>query len=132
VFSPDENLRQHYQFSRWSEPFTQRLGVEAQLFFLKSGQFSSVNRATDLRAGSYLLRLDLLDAFHAAKEEPGDVVLDIQAAFQQAESDAPPMLKRFTVREPASEFSAKGAVDGFEAAFNTVMNEILKWMGEHC
>lgn len=128
VFSADELKRDYYKQARWSEPFPARLLTELLLFLESSGNFGSVGRIMESNRDGMVLSLEVLDGYHNSAFEPGEVILKVRAQLQLVGNPAQFETRTFEGRADATEYSARGAVEGYRMATRQVFTKIMQWI----
>ncbi len=118
AFSRDGLTRGFYQYARWAEPLPARLQIEIVRAISAAQLFKAVSEASGHTVGNYLLRLELLDAYYDAQEDPGQVRLVLNYELIDAASATIITAGNLEQTHPVEETNAKGAVASFEQAIS--------------
>jgi ABC-type uncharacterized transport system auxiliary subunit len=128
LFSRDGLSRGYYQLAKWSEPPGNRVQAELIQRLERSGNFLSVTRAGGLATSDLLLDLELLDAYHDISFEPGTVRVSLRVELISLREGK--VLRSVLLNESstATEYSAKGAVEGMQRAFSLMFERLETWL----
>ena len=129
IFSRSAGQRAYYQFSSWTEPPNRALAPLLAMRLEQSGAFRGVAETTSGVRGNLLLRTQLVEAFHDATSVPGNARVTIAAELSDPAGRRMLARRTFTASVPVRSHDAAGAVQGFNAAFGAILDEIVSWVG---
>lgn len=127
IFGRDALTRSKYQYSEWETPVPIKLQKLLANALQASNQFSTVVRNEVIGLPAWKLKLEITDFYHDAQNNPGDVVIRINASLinPKGTSIARPAL--FEARRPAFTFNAHGAVVSLNEATAQLIPQITAW-----
>lgn len=128
VYSREPGTRAYYQYNRWTEPLSQRIGALLIGWLEASGAFRTVASARSAVTGTLMLFVHIGDAYHDAAEPPGSVHLALTAELTDPARRA--LLGRETFRRAAaaSSHDAGGAVAAFGLAVGALLGDVVAWV----
>jgi cholesterol transport system auxiliary component len=127
VYSPAPGLRAHYQLNRWTEPPSRRIGTLLTERLRASGAFASVAAATGSLRGALVLDTQLDEMVHDAATLPGSVTLSFTATLSDPARRAVAGQRRFSASVPVATPDAAGAVRAFDAAVDSLLDDVVAW-----
>ena len=128
LFSKDRKTIGFYQYSSWAQSPAKRFADLLAKRFENSGTFSSVAKGSGLIDGDYVLSIEIRDFFHDAEKSPGVVVVKGKAELIELGTSTIKATHQFSREEAATSFDAKGAVDAFNTAAASIVEELLNWV----
>ncbi|MFZ5557540.1 MAG: ABC-type transport auxiliary lipoprotein family protein [Pseudomonadota bacterium] len=130
AFSRSEGTRGHYQFAFWTE----RPGRALQGLMLarleSAGLHRAVAPATSGVAGHLELQTELRAIYHDASAPPGFARVRLTASLVDRRQQRLLARRTFERTAAATDYSAAGAVDGFNAAVGGVLDDLVVWLRE--
>jgi len=118
-----------YAGGRWAAPLKSLLAASWS-FSLERAAIAGQVLSGTARGGHYpLLALQVREFFAAAEAQPAEIRLSLVAAYQ-ADSDAAPEVRTFSVRRPADLDDIAALAAGFDAANQALVSEALHWLNE--
>jgi cholesterol transport system auxiliary component len=130
AFSRGEGTRGYYQFAFWTE----RPGRAFQRLLLErlesAGLYATVAPATSGVAGDLELHTELQSIFHDAAAPPGIARVRLTAALLDRRDRRLVTRRTFERSVPVAEYSAAGAVNGFNAAVGLLLDDLVAWLRE--
>ncbi len=129
IFSRVAGQRAYYQFSSWTEPPNRALSAPLAARLELAGAFRGVAETTSSVRGSVLLRSHLVEVYHDATSVPGSAKVTIAAELSDSAGRMLLARKTFVASVPVRSHDAAGAVQGFNEAFGTILDEIAVWAG---
>ena len=130
VFSRDEQTRGYYQYASWAESPAHQL---TNILFARiecEKIFEKVTRGFEPSSTDFSLSIEILDFRHDAVQSPGEAVVSMRAELYDLRSRILLASKIFEHRTSASEFTAKGAVTGFNQDVQKIYDEMVAWLRE--
>lgn len=128
VFSKSAGTRGRYQFSHWTEPPGQRIGVLIAARLQASGAFRSVAASNSGVRGRWLLRTQVDEIYHDATSSPGTARLTLSAELSDPGRRELLARRSFSAAAPATRFDAEGAAQGLRSALTQVLDELAAWV----
>lgn len=129
IFSRSAGQRAYYQFSSWTEPPNRALASLLAARLELSGAYRAVAETTSSVRGSVLLRSHLVEVYHDVTSVPGSAKVTIAAELSDSAGHMLLARKTFVASVPVRSHDAAGAVQGFNEAFGTILDEIAAWAG---
>ena len=126
LFSKSALTRGYYQLSFWSEPPPDRFNLILQRNLECLGAFRAVIRNSS--DSDRILVTEIVEFYHDATSQPGQVVTDIRAELLDAKTRSLIAHQNFKHSIITRSFDAKGAVDAFNQAVNQTIDEISTWV----
>lgn len=127
VFSRSPGTRGQYQYARWTELPGKRF---ADLMRARLGQKSGwrVSAAEGYVHGDLLLVTHLVDFYHDAASEPGEVRFELRAELVDLKRRAVLGQRSFEQKVPLSSFDARGAAQASNTAASLILDELTVWL----
>jgi cholesterol transport system auxiliary component len=131
VFSRVEGQRNYYQFSSWTEPPARALDRLLAARLDGTGNFAAVVPTTSGVRGSLLLRANLVEMYHDASTEPGEVDVTLEVSLSDPATRVLVARRSFVAAVPVASANAAGAVQGFDLALTRILDDVAAWASEH-
>ena len=127
VFSREPGTRGQYQFARWTERPGKRF---ADLMRARLDQQNTwrVSAAGGYVRGDLLLDTELVEFYHDASSEPGEIRLVLRAELVDLKQRS--LLGRhiFEQKVPLARFDATGAAQASNLAVSRTLDELTAWL----
>lgn len=130
VFSRVEGQRNYYQFSSWTEPPARSLDRLLAARLDGSGNFAAVVSTTSGVRGSLLLRAQLVEMYHDASTEPGEVEVTLEVSLSDPLTRVLVARRSFVAAVPVASGDAVGAVHAFDLALTRILDDVAAWTSE--
>ncbi len=127
IFSRSAGQRAYYQFSSWTEPPNRGLAAQLAARLEQGGAFRAVAETTSSVRGSLLLRTHLLEIYHDATSVPGNARVGLAAELSDPAGRMLLARRTFVAAVPVRSHDAAGAVQGFDEALGTILDEVASW-----
>jgi cholesterol transport system auxiliary component len=131
VFSRVSGQRAYYQLSSWTEPPARTFDRLLVARLEASGAFATVVHTTSGVRGTLLLKAHLVEMFHDATHDPGQVRIWIEAELSDPVMRKMVVKQNFVVAAPTPSADAVGAVQAFDVAVTAILDEVSAWTIEH-
>jgi cholesterol transport system auxiliary component len=131
VFSRVAGQRAYYLFSSWTEPPARTFDRLIAARLEASGAFAMVAQATSGVRGGLLLRANIVEMFHDAATDPGQARLVLEAELSDPLKRTLVARRNFVAAVPVRSADAVGAVQAFDIAVGSVLDEMVAWTREH-
>ena len=128
VFSKDTATRGTYQLARWTEPLVERVASLFVCTVENAGLFQSTGRYPSVVDGDYLLTTEILEFFHDASSNPGNIRISMRIELIEIRVKKLRDSKMFVVDVPVKTYSARGAVEAFNEATSILLRQMLDWL----
>ena len=128
IFKRDAVEQGYYQSASWVEPPTKKLGQLIIEALAQRALFRSVTRSASGSLGDLQLNTEVMEFYHDSAAEPGVVVVKVGAELINLRTRGVIAQREFYARAAVSEFSARGAVEGFGAATTELLQELTSWV----
>ncbi len=128
AFSRRPGTRGTYQFARWTERPGKRMTDLLIERLEREGLFKAVVQTGTNVRGDWLLTTDILDLYHDAATEPGQVRLVLRAEVSDLASRSLLGRKTFVQTVPAASYDVAGAHQAFNKAATGVLNDLADWL----
>ena len=127
VFSRSAGTRGQYQFARWTERPGKRF---ADLMRARLDQHSArqVSAAGGYVRGDLLLDTELIEFYHDAASEPGQVRLELRAELVDLKQRSLLGRRTFEQKVPLATFDAPGAAQASSLAVSRVLDDLSAWL----
>ncbi|HUL95372.1 MAG TPA: ABC-type transport auxiliary lipoprotein family protein [Usitatibacter sp.] len=116
AFSRGAGTREYYQFNHWTE--RPQRAIHALL---------ASRLRTDAARGTLVLDTQVDEIYHDAVVPPGVARVSISAELSDAATRTRIARRSFTRSVPAPAYDAEGAVQGFDLAVASLVEEIAAW-----
>ncbi len=127
IFSRSAGQRAYYQFSSWTEPPNRSLAALLAARLEQAAAFRAVAEATSSVRGSLMLRTHLLEIYHDATSVPGSAHVTLAAELTDPAGRTMLARRSFVASVPVRSHDAAGAVQGFDEALGTILDEVTAW-----
>jgi cholesterol transport system auxiliary component len=131
VFSRAAGQRAYYLFSNWTEPPARTLDRLIAARLEASGAFAMVAQVTSGVRGGLVLRAHIVEMFHDATSDPGQARLVLEAELGDPLKRTLVARQSFVAAVPVRSADAVGAVQAFDIAVGSVLDELVAWTREH-
>jgi cholesterol transport system auxiliary component len=131
VFSRVAGQRAYYLFSYWTEPPARTLDRLIAARLEASGAFATVAQVTSGLRGGLVLRANIVEMFHDATSDPGQVRLVLEAELGDPVKRTLLARQSFVATVPVASADAAGAVQAFGIAVGSVLDELVAWTRGH-
>lgn len=127
VFSRNPGTRSQYQFARWTERPGKRF---ADLMRARLDQQSAwkVSVAGGYVRGDVLLDTELVEFYHDASSEPGQVRLELRAELVDLKQRSLLGRRTFEQKVPLASFDASGAAQASNQAVSRALDDLAAWL----
>jgi cholesterol transport system auxiliary component len=127
VFSRSADTRGQYQFARWAERPGKRF---ADLMRTRLGQqpLWRVSTVGGYVRGDRLLDTELVELYHDARREPGQMRLELRAELVDLKKHALLGRRIFEVEVPLTSYDAAGAAQAANLAATQTLDELVAWL----
>ena len=129
VYSRAPGERAYYQLSSWTEPPARSFNTLLVSRLEQARSFATVAQTTSGMRGTFLLRTHLIEMFHDATTNPGNVRVVLAAEVIAPDTRTLVARRTFSAAVPARSFDAAGAVRGFDEAVATIADDVTEWVG---
>lgn len=128
VYSRAPGTRAYYQFHAWTERPSRTIGELLVVHLERSGSFKAIARATSGVQVELVLGTHLSEFYHDAAADPGRVRVSMTAELIDPVRRVLVARRTFTRSAPALTYDAPGAVQAFNKAIGTMIDDILVWV----
>lgn len=128
AYSRAPGTRAYYHYHSWTELPARRIGELLAARLEKGGGFRTVASLMSPVRGELLLSTHLADLYHDAASQPGVVRITLSAELTDPLKRVIVARKTFNASAPAASFDAPGAVQGFNQALATLLDEVSAWV----
>jgi cholesterol transport system auxiliary component len=128
AYSRAPGTRAYYHYQSWTELPARRIGELMSARLEKSGGFRMVVSITGPARGELLLSTHLAELYHDAASQPGVVQITLSAELADPLKRAIVARRTFNASAPAASFDAPGAVQGFNQALASMLDEVSAWV----
>ncbi|NTV94374.1 MAG: hypothetical protein HGA75_03045 [Thiobacillus sp.] len=130
AYSKQPGTRANYEFANWAELPAKRLTWLLRQRIESARVFESVAPMSGGIIGDYQLNTRLIDFYHDAATEPGNVLLLVEAELVRRDRGILLARRVFVAQHPVASYNAEGAAEAMNRAANQVLDEIVAWLGE--
>ena len=127
VFSRSGDTRGQYQFARWTERPGKRFADLMRSRLERQGAWR-VSAAGGYVRGDVLLDTELVEFYHDAASEPGQVRLVLRAELVDLKQRTLLGRRVFEQQVPATRYDAAGAAQASSLAVSHVLDELAAWL----
>jgi len=127
VFSRTEGTRGQYQFARWTERPGKRFADLMRARLDQQGDWR-VSAAGGYVRGDMLLDTELVEFYHDAAIEPGQVRLVLRAELVDLKLRSLLGRRTFEHKVPLASFDAPGAAQASNLAVSRALDELTAWL----
>lgn len=132
LYSADPARREYYQFATWVET-PPKYFIDLLVRKLEKAEvFSAVVREGVGASSDFTLATEVVNFYHDISNPPGRVIVRVRAELIDSKRRNVVASKYFDREAPVTEYSASGAVKGFELAVNQVVDEMIQWLDSEC
>lgn len=117
VYSRSPGTRAYYQFNSWTERPSRRIHELLRSRLEGSGVSKNL-----------VLRTHLEEIYHDAAVPPGVARIVLAAELVNTSSQAVVARRSFSRAAPAASYDAPGAVRGFSAALDALLDDVVAWV----
>lgn len=130
VFSRSPGTRSYYQYARWTERPGKRFADLLRARLESQGNFAAVAAAGGYVRGDLLLDTELVEFYHDASSDPGQVHILLRAELVDLRKRA--LLGRILLeqRVDATSYDATGAAAAFDVAAGRALDELMQWLAK--
>ncbi|MHB1052219.1 MAG: ABC-type transport auxiliary lipoprotein family protein [Thiobacillus sp.] len=127
VFSSSTGTRGQYQYARWTELPGKRFAdlMRARLDRQSGWQVSAAEAYVH---GDMLLVTQLIDLYHDASSDPGQVRLELRAELVDLKRRVILGRRSFEHKVPLTRFDANGAAQSSNKAVSLTLDELTAWL----
>jgi cholesterol transport system auxiliary component len=127
IFSRSPGTRGQYQFARWTERPSKRF-ADLMRARLDSQGIWHVSAAGGYVRGDVLLDTKLIEFYHDASSNPGEIRLELHAELVDLKRRSLLGRKAFEQQVPLQTFDAAGAAQASNVAVGRVLDELAAWL----
>jgi cholesterol transport system auxiliary component len=127
VFSRSGDTRGQYQFARWTERPGKRFADLMRSRLERQGAWR-VSAAGGYVRGDVLLDTELVEFYHDAASEPGQVRLVLRAELVDMKQRTLLGRRVFEQQVPVTRYDAAGAAQASSLAVSHVLDELTAWL----
>lgn len=127
VFSRSTGTRGQYQFARWTERPGKRFADLMRTRLDRQGAWN-VSAAGGYVRGDMLLDTELVEFYHDAASEPGQMRLVLRAELVDLKQRALLGRRVFEQQVPLATYDAAGAAQAANLAVSRVLDELSAWL----
>ena len=127
IFSRSPGTRGQYQFARWTERPSRRFADLTRARLDSRGQWR-VSAAGGYVRGDMLLDTKLIEFYHDASSNPGEIRLELQAELVDLKHRTLLGRKVFKEQVPLQTFDAAGAAQASNVAVGRALDELAAWL----
>jgi cholesterol transport system auxiliary component len=128
AYSRAPGTRAYYHYHSWTELPARRIGELLAARLEKGAGFRMVASLTSQVRGELVLSTHLDELYHDAASQPGMARIAFTAELTDPLKRVVVARKSFTASAPAASFDAPGAVQGFNQALATLLDEVSAWV----
>ncbi len=130
VFSRSTGTRGQYQFARWTERPGKRFADLLRVRLDRAGTWN-VSAAGGYVRGDLLLDTELVEFYHDAASEPGQMRLVLRAELVNLKQRALIGRRLFEQAVPLTTYDADGAAQAANLAVGRALDELTAWLAMH-
>lgn len=127
VFSRSAGTRGQYQYARWTERPGKRFAGLMRSRLDRQGAWR-VSDAGGYARGDMLLDTELVELYHDAAANPGQVRLVLRAELLDLKQRKLLGRREFEQRVAVASYDAKGAAEASNVAVGRVLDELVAWL----
>ena len=127
IFSRSAGTRGQYQFARWTERPGKRFADLMRARLDQQGAWH-VSAAGGYVHGDVLLDTELVEFYHDASSEPGQVRLELRAELVDLEQRMLLGRRLFEQQVPLKRFDAAGAAEASNEAVGRALDDLTVWL----
>jgi cholesterol transport system auxiliary component len=127
VFSRSGDTRAQYQFARWTERPGKRFNALMRSRLERQGVWN-VSAAGGYVRGDVLLDTELVEFYHDAASEPGEVRLVLRAELVDLRQRKLLGRKIFEQKVPVARYDAAGAAQASSQAVGRTLDDLAAWL----
>lgn len=127
VFSRSPGTRGQYQFARWTERPGKRLADLMRARLDRQGAWR-VSPAGGYVRGDLLLETELVEFYHDAASNPGQVRLVLRADLVDMKQRGLRGRREFVQQVPLASYDARGAAEASNVAVGRALDELAAWL----
>ncbi len=127
VFSRSAGTRGHYQFARWTERPGKRFADLMRTRLDHQGAWH-VSDAGGYVRGDLLLDTELVEFYHDAARNPGQVRLVLRAELLDLKQRKLLDRRTFEAQVPLASYDAKGAAEASNVAVGRALDGLVAWL----
>jgi cholesterol transport system auxiliary component len=127
IFSRSPGTRGQYQFARWTERPSKRF-ADLMRARLDSQGIWHVSAAGGYVRGDVLLDTKLIEFYHDASSNPGEIRLELHAELVDLKRRTLLGRKAFEQQVPLQTFDATGAAQASNVAVGRALDELAAWL----
>ena len=128
AYSRADGMRGYYQYHSWTEQPGRRIGELLAGRLERSGGFRTVASVTSTVRGDLVLSTHLAELYHDAAAAPGSVRVSLTAELTDPVRRLLLARRSFSASAPAASYDAPGAVQAFNQALGTLLDEVTAWV----
>jgi len=128
AYSRSAGTRAYYQYHSWTEPPGHRIGELLAARLERSGTFRTVASVTSTVRGDLVLSIYLAELYHDAASAPGSARMSLTAELTDPARRTLVARRSFSASAPAASYDAPGAVQAFNRALATLLDEVTAWV----
>ena len=130
VFSRSAGTRGQYQFARWTERPGKRFADLMRTRLDRQGVWN-VSAAGGYVRGDMLLDTELVEFYHAAASEPGQMRLVLRAELVDLKQRTLLGRRVFEQQVPLASYDAAGAAQAANLAVSRALDDLTAWLTTH-
>jgi cholesterol transport system auxiliary component len=130
VFSRSAGTRSQYQFARWTERPGKRFADLMRARLDRQGSWN-VSAAGGYVRGDLMLDTELVEFYHDAASEPGQMRLVLRAELVDLKQRALLGRRVFEQQVPLTTYDAAGAAQAANLAASRALDELTAWLATH-
>lgn len=127
VFSRSPGTRGQYQFARWTERPGKRFADLMRDRLDRLGAYRIATAGGQVR-GDLLLDTELVEFYHDATAEPGEVRVVLRAELVDLKRRALLGRRTFEQRAPLAQFDAAGAAEASGVVVGQLLDALAEWL----
>jgi cholesterol transport system auxiliary component len=128
AYSRAPGMRAYYQYHSWTEPPGRRIGELLAARLEDSGAFRTVAGVTSAVRGELVLSTHLAELYHDAASAPGSARVSLTAELTDPARRVLVARRSFSASASAASYDAAGAVQAFNQALATLLDELTAWI----
>ena len=128
AYSRSAGTRAYYQYHSWTEEPGRRIGDLLAARLERSGAFRTVASATSAVRGELVLSAHLTELYHDAASPPGTARISLTAELTDPARRVLVARQSFSASAAAPSYDAPGAVQGFNQALGTLLDDLTAWI----
>jgi len=130
VFSRSAGTRSQYQFARWTERPGKRFADLMRARLDRQGAWN-VSAVGAYVRGDMLLDTELVEFYHDAVSEPGQMRLVLRAEMVDLKQRTLLERRVFEQKVPLTTYDAAGAAQAADLAASRVLDDLTAWLATH-